>query len=63
MEGWYVNDELKRDVKGSGRGLILGTISVLVWMIWGKPWTPLSQDTGLWAKIWTRDVQNTKQEY
>jgi hypothetical protein len=49
-----------KDVEGSGRGRALPAFA---WEDWGKLRSISVRIAGLEAEIWTRDFQNTKQEF
>jgi hypothetical protein len=58
MVGWLIG----KDMEGSGRGLIWGTIVAFAWRDWGKPSKTSVRIAGLRADIWIRDLQNMKQK-
>jgi hypothetical protein len=50
---------IAKDVEGNGRGVISGTSQEFAWRDWRQP-RKICQDTGLQAKLWTRDIPNMK---
>jgi hypothetical protein len=51
---WWQHVKWMMNSKGSGRGLIPGTISAFAWRKWGKPRKPSVRIAGLRAEIWIR---------
>jgi hypothetical protein len=52
---WWIG----KDLEGSGRGIVLRHYPDSLLEGLGKTTRNLSQDGGLRAEIWTRDLQNT----
>jgi hypothetical protein len=51
-----------KDMEGSGRCLINGTVPVFVSSNWVQPRNPSVRTADIRAEIWTRNLPNTKQE-
>jgi hypothetical protein len=54
---------IKKDVEGSGHGLMKGNIPEFVWKNWGKPQKSSVRIVDLWAEILTRNFPNTNKEW
>jgi hypothetical protein len=60
-EGMISECWIGKDIEGSGHGLIYGTSPAFAWRDWEKKQKSSVRIAGLWAKIWNRDLLNTKQ--
>jgi hypothetical protein len=58
IDEWWIG----KYMEGSGCGPIEYTVPALAWRDWKKTRKILVSVAGLWAKIWSRNLQNMKQE-